>query len=165
MADPIIKALNQRLATKIANVKPQGTMGPGGPDALSKFDHVLQKKQDDMMMQKLSDSIIDKPSDNKMQALSADDIKIEINEGEFGSTTNFDGKKAMSDLFTNINNDVLKMDSIIEVLSSDNTRLSRRQLLAYQASIGTLTINTDLFSKLAQSISQNLNTILQTNLG
>ncbi len=164
MADPIIKALNERLATKIANVKPAGTM-PGGADAISKFDQVLQKKQQNLMLDKLAEVVNDKPTDSKMQVLSADDIKLSVNEGEFGATSNFDGKKALSNLFTHINDDALKMDSIIEVLSADETRLSRRQLLAYQASIGTLTINTDLFSKLAQSISQNLNTLLQTNLG
>ena len=164
MTDSIIKALNQRLATQIANVKPIAPGALGTPGA-SKFDAVLQNKQENLMMEKLSANILDKPTDDKMQVLSADDIQINIKDGEFGSTTNFDGKKALTSLFSNINNDALKMDSIIEVLSSDTTKLSRKQLLAYQASIGTLTINTDRFSKLAQSISQNLNTLLQTNLG
>ncbi|EKD51670.1 MAG: hypothetical protein ACD_62C00208G0004 [uncultured bacterium] len=163
MVDPIIKTLNQKVAEKIANVKPLG--GPGGTDTISKFDEVLQKKQSNAMMEKLSEAIVDKPTGGDMQVLSADNIKLQISEGEFSNVSNFDGKQAFSNIFSSINSDVVKMDSIIEVLASDNTRLSRRQLLAYQASIGTLTINTELFSKLAQSISQNLNTLLQTNLG
>lgn len=162
MVDLLIKKLNQRLAQTISNVTP----GQQGPQALSRFDQILNNKQNEIMFEKLSEAIQgDSHTSNKMQTLSAEDIKINIQEGEFGASTSFDAKQTVSQLFSTINNDALKMDSIIEVLASDDVHLSRRQLLAYQASIGTLTINTELFSKLAQSLSQNLNTLLQTNLG
>lgn len=166
MTDPIIKQLNNRLAEKIANVKPAGTDQMGGMGGVSKFDMILNQKQETSSMEKLGQVVNNedfKKSD--MEVLSAEDIKINIANSEFGQTTNFSGKNAVSELFSTINNDTLKMDSIVEVLSSSETKLSRRQLLAYQASIGTLTINTELFSKLAQSLSQNINTVLQTNMG
>lgn len=165
MKDVIVKQLNSRLANKIANTRPAaGVHGDFG--GASKFDQVLNKKRDNSMMQKFSTTLVDNHiEDNNMEVFSADNIKINIQEGEFSNKTAFDGKNAVSELFSTINNDALKMDSIIEVLSSTETKLSRRQLLAYQASIGSLTINTEMFSKLAQSLSQNINTILQTNMG
>ncbi|MBF0104876.1 MAG: hypothetical protein HQM16_06070 [Deltaproteobacteria bacterium] len=166
MTDMIIKNLNSRFAEKISNtrpaVTPQGDFGGG----VSKFDQVLSEKRDNKLLDKLSATIIDEQATgNKMEVFKADDIKINIQEGEFAQTTTFDGKDIVSNLFSTINNDTSKMDSIIEVLSASDTKLSRRQLLAYQASIGTLTINTDMFSKLAQTLSQNINTVLQTNMG
>lgn len=163
MTDPIIKQLNTRLAEKIANVKPQGSEQIGG---MSKFDMILNQKQETNSMEKLGQTISDQNfQKSDLEVLDANDIKINISSTEMGKTTDFTPKNAMSDLFSTLNNDTLKMDSIVEVLSSSDTNLSRRQLLAYQASIGSLTMNTELFSKLAQSLSQNINTVLQTNMG
>ena len=165
MKDLIIKQLNNKLATKISNTKPAGSQ-PGGELGVSKFDQVLNKKQDNLMLEKLSENLIgNSDTDKKMEVLSAENIKINVQAGEFANTSTFNGKNAVTDLFSTINNDALKMDSIIEVLSANDTKLNRRQLLAYQASIGTLTLNTDMFSKLAQTLSQNINTLLQTNMG
>jgi hypothetical protein len=102
---------------------------------------------------------------NEASVLSADNIKINVNNAEMQTSSNFDPKKSFFDLFSTLNNDMLSLDASIEVLSDPNTKLSRRQLLAYQAGIGNITITTELFSKLAQSVSQNLNTLLQTNIG
>jgi len=163
MADSIIKDLNKQLAGKVANIKPAGNNLPSG--GVSSFDAVLKNKRQGAIFEKIEQTFLEDSSKDKMQVLNAEDIKIDINEAEFGSETNFDGKKAVMDMFSTINDDSLKMDSIIEVLSSDDVKLSRRQILAYQASIGTLTVNTDLVSKLAQSVSQNLMTFFQMNLG
>ncbi|MCP5463559.1 MAG: hypothetical protein H7A33_00880 [Deltaproteobacteria bacterium] len=160
MTDPIIKKLNMRLAQKVSNLKPGG-LNPGQTGAKS-FDDVLKTKQDNSFLEKLSSSVTDKsPALNQINAIPADDIQINISEGELAGRVPGSSKEWVQNLFTQVNSDVLKMDSIIEVLSSSNTKVSRRQLLAYQASIGTLTINTEMFSKLAQSVSQNLNTVLQ----
>lgn len=164
MTDPLIKHLNKRLADTINRVNPANQENL--PGSVSQFDQVLSQKQNMAVYEKLAETIMgDQPVRNQMQVLDAKNIDVEFSAGEFARSSTFEGKKALFDLFATINNDALKMDSIVEVLSSDNIKLSRRQLLAYQASIGSLTINTELFSRLAQSISQNINTVLQTNMG
>ncbi|OVE82462.1 hypothetical protein BVY03_00930 [bacterium K02(2017)] len=164
MKDAIIKKLNSRLAEKISNTVPLNRNNENS--GASKFDKVLNQKQNDLKADKLTESLINNnANDTKMEVFSAKDIQINIEQGEFAGQGTYEDKNAVSEIFSTINNDALKMDSIIEVLSSSNTRLSRRQLLAYQASIGSLTINTEMFSKLAQSLSQNINTLLQTNMG
>lgn len=168
--DGLTKLLNQRLAKTISNTKPAGTNGPGGSVGVSKFDAILNQKTSthnsalDTLSKTISGQDIGQSSQD-MEVFSADDIQINVQEGELANSSTFNAKDTVSQLFSTINNDALKMDSIIEVLSSNDTKLNRRQLLAYQASIGTLSINTDLFSKLAQSLSQNINTLLQTNMG
>ena len=163
MTDMIIKKLNQKLAEKITQNQP-GLQESG---QTSKFDQILTNKQNTSLMEKISESISgDSLNADKMKTLPADDIQINIQSGDLAAqSTTFDGKKVVTDMFSTLNSDMVKMDSMIEVLSSSDTQLSRRQLLAYQASIGTLSINTELFSRLAQSVSQNLNTLLQTNVG
>lgn len=162
MADIIIKKLNEKLATKVSgNLPPAAETGQQ-----SKFDQVLTNKQNTAVFEKLAESIAgDNIQADQIKTQSAADIQINIQGGEFANQSTFDGKQTIANLFSTINSDMVKMDSMIEVLSSPDTKLSRRQLLAYQASIGTLTINTELFSRLAQAVSQNLNTLLQTNVG
>lgn len=163
MTDMIIKKLNQKLAEKITQNQP-GLQESG---QTSKFDQILTNKQNNnVMMEKLAESISGNDvTANQTKTVSADDIQINIRSGDLSAQSTFDGKKVVTDMFSTLNNDMAKMDSMIEVLSSSDTKLSSRQLLAYQASIGTLSINTELFSRLAQSVSQNLNTLLQTNVG
>lgn len=167
MVDVIIKALNERIAQQIATKTPSS--GEGTPS--SKFDMALNdaiSKRDNSsheMVQKLMEQIRGSETSNEASVLSADNIKINVNNAEMQTSSNFDPKKSFFDLFSTLNNDMLSLDASIEVLSDPNTKLSRRQLLAYQAGIGNITITTELFSKLAQSVSQNLNTLLQTNIG
>jgi hypothetical protein len=167
MVDVIIKALNERIAQQIATKTPSSSEGMPA----SKFDMALNdaiNKRDNSsheMVQKLMEQIRGSETSNEASVLSADNIKINVNNAEMQTSSNFDPKKSFFDLFSTLNNDMLSLDASIEVLSDPNTKLSRRQLLAYQAGIGNITITTELFSKLAQSVSQNLNTLLQTNIG
>ncbi len=162
MTDIIIKKLNQKLAEKITQNQP-GLQESG---QTSKFDQILTNKQNNNVMEKIAESLAGEDvTANQIKTVPADDIQINIQSGDLSAQSTFNGKKVVTDMFATLNNDMAKMDSMIEVLSSSDTQLSRRQLLAYQASIGTLSINTELFSRLAQSVSQNLNTLLQTNVG
>lgn len=166
MTDVIIKQLNQRISTTIGNNQPATPGGAGG--ALSKFDQVLTGKLDNKeLLQKMSGAIgaDENVTKSNMNSIAASDIKINIQSGEFSKQTTFDGKKAVSDLFSTINSDSLKMDSIIEVLSASDTKLTRRQLLAYQYTLGNISLTTEMCSKLASSLSTNLSTLLQTNMG
>ncbi len=164
MADVLIKQLNDRIATTIGKNKPAGVGGEAG-GAVSKFDQVLTNKLDStQMLKKMSDAIGGESiTKSNMNSISASDIKINVQQGEFGKERTFDGKKAVSDLFSTLNNDSLKMDSVIEVLSSSDTKLTRRQLLAYQYTMSNISLTTEMCSKMASSLSQNLNTLLQTN--
>jgi len=164
MKDVLTKFLDTRLANKIANLKPAGTEQPG-TGSLSKFDQVLQSKKNDMLMDKMS-QIVEQNSnlDTDMEVMSADNIKINIQSGEFNQDTNFGVKNGLGKLFSIINDDSNKLSTIVEVLAK-NPNVSRGQLLAYQAHIGALSLNVEMFSKLAQTLSQNINTLLQTNMG
>lgn len=165
MTDIIIKQLNKRISNQMANSKPAGV---NGNPVVSKFDEVLSSKTQNQnnTLEQLAKSISSDNLSNQPQTISADDIKINVKDAELSTAENgtFDAKKAVTNIFSTINNDSLKMDSIIEVLSSDNTKLSHRQLLAYQASIGTMTVNVEMFAKIATQFSQDFNTLWQLNL-
>ena len=163
MVDKIIKDLNQEVANKLAKLRPAENSLYSGQ--VSPFEDILNDRRQKLIFDKMEQTLLHDNVQDKMRVMAADDIHIDIKDEEFGAQGTFDGKKALVDMFATINDDSLKMDSIIEVLSSEDVKLSRRQLLAYQASIGTLTINVDLVSKLAQSVSQNLMTFFQMNLG
>lgn len=163
MVDKIINDLNQEIASKLAKLPP--AQNSIYNNQVSPFEDILNDKRQRLVFDKLEKTLLQDGAGDKMQVMAADDIKITIKDEEFAAQGTFDSKRALMDVFGAINDDSLKMDSIIEVLASEDVKLSRRQLLAYQASIGTLTINTDLVSKLAQSVSQNLMTFFQMNLG
>lgn len=160
--DPLVKKLNQRIASKVANQKT--TPGVNAPGKLN-FDDVLQAKRSDNTpsIEKMVSEMHETKGD--MQVLSAEGIEVSMNEADMGASTNFNAKDKFFDIFSKMNQDMVSLDSSIEVLSDPNVKLSRRQLLAYQAGIGNMTINTELFSRMAQSVSKNLNTLLQTNIG
>lgn len=157
MVDKIIGKLNEQIAGKVSNQAPKG-------DNLSKFDEVLNKKQGNLGIEKLAESYLESSKPDEIKVVSADNIQIQFNDSELNTSTTIEGK-GVSELFSAINNDMLSMDAAIEVLSSGDVKLTRSQMLAYQHAMGTTTIGIDLYSKLVQSISQNLNTLLQTNLG
>ena len=154
--DPLIKKLNQRIATKIAN---QNLPSQNPQTQKLNFDEILQAKQNDApKIEQIASN------DSSMKAISADGIEIDMTNLSNDGTHEFSVKDRFMDLFGKMNQDMVSLDSSIEVLSDPNIKLSRRQLLAYQAGIGNMTINSELFSKLAQSVSQNLNTMLQTQV-
>lgn len=156
--DVLINQLNERIAEQIISRKPADLGKPS-----TNFSDVLDSKRSSMVMQALTDQIAGEK--DGMKVISANDIKINRVDFDAEKTTNFDPKQKMMDLFGGLNEDMVSLDASIEVLSDPNVKLSRRQLLAYQAGIGNMTINTELFSKMAQAVSQNLTTVLNTNVG
>lgn len=159
--DPLIKILNKRISNQIAN---QNQPAQNQPQKLN-FADVLDSKRSNTMIEKMSE-IITQEKGSEMQVHSASNIQINRLETDVEmSQSQSDPQNKIVDLFSSLNEDMLGLDASIEVLADPNVRLSRRQLLAYQAGIGHMTINTELFSKLAQATSQNLTTILNTNVG
>ena len=163
MADIVIKNLNSRISQSVSGAG----IGAGAPAQTGQsFQQILSGKSNDKLIEKLTEMTnSEKLGSQNLTALSGDNITIKNSAASESAGGAANPKKTVSDLFSTINNDSLKMDSIIEVLSSDQTKLSKKQLLAYQASIATLSLNTEMFSKLASSLSQNINTLLQTNMG
>lgn len=159
--DKLTKILNQRVAEKVA----RSTVAT--PDQLvpkKSFADVLDAKQKGPeVLDGLMNDIKGRADDYQVQ--SGADIKVSFKNFDVEKSSDFDPKKKVADIFGSLNEDMLSMDATIEVLADPNLKLSRRQLLAYQAGIGQMTINTELFSKMAQSVSQNLSTILNTNVG
>lgn len=165
MVDVLIKNLNAKIADRVANVNPSGP-GVGGPN--STFQQILGSKRQNALLERMQNFVGEAVPQyhNQAEAISAKDIQVtQPLDGGTVEVAPLSGDNMVNKVFGYLNQQATQMDSIVEVLSSTKTPLSRRQLLAYQASIGTLTINVDLFSKLAQTFSQNLNTLLQTNLG
>lgn len=158
MVDKLISELNQRISSVVS-----GKTAPLSDGASSKFDYVLDNKRNQLMMDKISDMSVG-GGKNDMKVMSAENIDISFNESEITTESKTPGKN-ISDLFSTINNDMLNLDATIEILSSKDMKLTKSQLLACQIATGTTSLSIDMYSKLVQSISQNLNTILQTNLG
>lgn len=159
--DKLTQILNQRVAEKVA----KSTVA--SPDQMApkkSFAEVLEAKQKGPeLLEGLMNDMKGRPDDFQVQ--SGADIKVSFKNFDVEKSSSFDPKQKIGDIFGSLNEDMLSMDATIEVLADPGVKLSRRQLLAYQAGIGQMTINTDLFSKMAQSISQNLNTLLNTNVG
>ena len=160
--DKLTKLLNQRIASKVATGMPG--VSPDAMPGKKNFAEVLESKQaSPQVLEGLLSDMKGRPDDYQVQ--SGADIKVSFNNFEVEKSSSFDPKNKIADIFSSLNEDMVGMDATIEVLADPNVKLSRRQLLAYQAGIGQMTINTELFSKMAQAISQNLNTILNTNVG
>jgi hypothetical protein len=182
--DKIVAKLNEKLAEQVAKKKPENTLTeqPGGQ---SKFSQMLQEKisqstpvtdslqnqittaqkgQSEELFAKMNEELKSEEQ-QELKVVSADDIRINISDSELGTQTRLDPKEKFLGIFEDLNSDMLSLDSAIEVLADPGTKLTKRQLLAYQAGIGNMTINTELFSRLAQSVAQNLNTLLNTNVG
>lgn len=160
--DPLISKLNQQISDKIKN-KPIAPGESGGQNV--SFEKVLSEKRNETQALNL-DNLVNEPKTD-MQVLSADNLHINMANSETGHAAGgqFDPKKKFFGVFEDLNSDMLSLDSSIEVLANPDIKLSKRQLLAYQAGIGNMTINSELFSRLAQTVAQNLNTLLQTNVG
>jgi hypothetical protein len=158
--DPLIGQLNQRISEQVIGKKPVDL----GKPTQSFADVLDSKRTNNAVMEKLSEQLGDDKGSG-LKVLSANDIKINRVDFDAEKNTNFDPKQKLMDLFGGLNEDMISLDASIEVLSDPNVKLNRRQLLAYQAGIGNMTINTELFSKMAQAVSQNLTTLLNTNIG
>jgi|APSaa5957512535_1039671.scaffolds.fasta_scaffold256983_1 hypothetical protein len=160
MSEHLISQLNQRIASTIAKQKPLNGNGAG---AASKFDQILTQKQN-TGFEKLVDAMSN--GSDSMKAMPANDIQINIGNSEVETSfAGGDAKQGAFGMFSKINSDMLKMDSMVDVLSSGNVRMGRKELLAYQIAANGFSLSTDLYTKMAQMVSTNLNTLFQMNLG
>lgn len=141
--DQITKILNSRISNKIAQNQP-------GPDQLGKkvdFKEVLETKKSSM--EDLVQSLMN-PDQKDVQVQSVEHIDMNLKSSELSMNTASPSEKGF-DLFAKLNDDFNSMDMAIEVLSDPNIKLNKKQLLAYQAGIGNLTVNIELFTKMAQA--------------
>lgn len=142
----LTKILNQRIAEKIANNQPS-------PDQLGQkmnFGEILDSKRqstDDLM-----NAVMGQNNDASLNVQSMDHIQVDMKNAESISTHNQgqSWQKGM-DVFSELNNNYNSMNMAVEVLSDPSTKLSKQQLLAYQAGIGNMTVNIELMTKLVQN--------------
>lgn len=160
MMDPLISALNQQVTNKISGNQIASNPAPGA----TQFADVLKTKQSDVVMDKLMDNIIG-GSGSEPKVASAESIQINRLDHDVEHTTNFSPKQKIGELFANINQDMGNMDSLIEVLSDPNSKLSRQELLGCEFFMHKATMTIEMGSKGLQMLSQNLNTVLNTNVG
>lgn len=160
MVDKIIKHLNQKVTEKISQNNPLQNVSP----QQNNFADVLESKR--QSSGKFLENMITemKGGGEEFQVQSGAHIQVSFQNFDVEKSSTFSPNTKLTDLFGSLNEDMLSMDSAIEVLSDPSVRLSRRQLFAVQAGIQHMSINTELFSRLAQSISQNLNTLLNTQV-
>lgn len=156
--DALIAALNQRVSNKIT----QETPLPDAGRPAQSFSDVLDSKRSTLVMDKISSEFSAEKGDIKV--LPASDIELANNNFDVQQTNDINPKQKITELFSGLNDNMNSLDASIEVLSDPNVKLSRRQLLAYQAGIGQLSIMTELSSKVIQSVSTAANQILSTNI-
>lgn len=153
MKDKIVKNLNTRIADKIAKNQP-------GPDQLGgqvNFDSVLETKK--AGISELVSAVRGNEADVQVQ--SADHIDITMSDNELGVKNQKSPWDRGYDILASLNEDFISLDSSIEILSDPNTKLNRKQLLAYQAGIGNVTLNIEMFTKLSQTVVRSANQVLQ----
>ena len=161
MMDPLIGTLNQQVTNKISGNNALPNPGNGGA---TPFADVLKSKQSDSVMEKLLDNIVDNRG-NEPKVASAESIQINRLDTDVEKSTNFSPKQKVTELFSNINQDMGNMDSLIEVLSDPKSKLSRQEMLGCEFFMHKATMTVEMGSKGLQMLSQNINTVLNTNVG
>lgn len=158
--DALISALNQRISNEVAKNKPADI---GGVTGKQSFAEILDAKNSDKLLDKITDNM--KQSGGDIKVIAADNIQVNPANLEIEKSSNFDAKGKVMELFSGLNDDLNNLDSAIEVLCDPGVKLSRRQLLAYQAGIGQFALTAEMSSKMVQAGTTSLQTILNTNIG
>lgn len=158
--DTLIKNLNQKIAEKIANSRPSQEIMPQGQS----FAEVLQAKQQGHG--ELLETMVNEMKGNTADFNVQSGAHIEVNlASQDIEKTGLGVESKVSDLFSSINEDMLAFDALFEAISDPKVKFNRRQLFAVQAGIQHLSINTELFAKMVQAISTNINTVFNIQAG
>lgn len=158
--DALISALNQRISNEIAKKQPADA---GIATGKQSFAEILDSKSSEKVLDKITENM--KQSGGDIKVIAADNIQVNPANLEIEKSSNFDAKGKVMELFSGLNDDLNNLDSAIEVLCDPGVKLSRRQLLAYQAGIGQFALTAEMSSKMVQAGTTSLQTILNTNIG
>jgi hypothetical protein len=157
-SDPLIQILNKRISSNIADNTQPATAKP-----TQNFSEVLDSKRNEKLFEKLSEQM--GGSKNEVKVTNASDIQINRLNTDVENQTNFDPKQKVMDIFASLNDNMTSMDDMIEVLSDPNIKLSRDQLLACQLFSTKASSFAELSSKLLQSVSSTITSLVNTNVG
>lgn len=156
--DPIISKLNQQAIQKMQNnIRPSDPYTQGPSPFQQKFDNTMAER----MLEKIREDY--GPAQKDMTVLSAENINVTANRPEMGGLPTSVSDKYY-DLFKGMNRDLLSLDSAIETLNTPGVKISPRQLLAFQAGIGSTMIMAEGFSRFTEAVNRGIQTIVQTQV-
>ncbi|MBX7149083.1 hypothetical protein K1X76_08345 [bacterium] len=155
--DPIVAKLNDALNKKVQeSIKPQG-------EGVS-FQNTLDDKITSRFIDRLKDDAKIDVGQN-MSIVSADDIKIETTNPELDTNKIFSASDQMENMFKEMNNGLLGMDSALETIAAPNTKLSYQDCLKLQMFTAHTGLMAEAFSKFTDGLTRGITTILQTQAG
>lgn len=157
--DPVLSKLNQVASQKInQGFSTKGLQG----SSPSSFQTKLDTSFTDKLLEKMSEDRLGHASEVK--ALSADDIQITTKNKEVDGTSAFSPTEKYFSMFKDLNKDMLSLDSVIDVLSNSNVKLSPRELLKIQATVSNFTVFAEGFSKFTDIVQRSIQTIVNTQV-
>lgn len=156
--DPIISKLNQQAIQKLQNnIQQSGPYTQEPSQFQQKFDNTMA----DRMLERIREDYGANQKD--ITVLSAENINVTTKRPEMGGMSPSATEKYY-DMFKDMNRDLLSLDSAIETLTTPGTRITPRQLLAFQAGIGSTMIMAEGFSRFTEAISRGIQTVVQTQV-
>lgn len=155
--EPIVNQLNQ-----IATQKLQKNVQPLTSEA-SSFQNVLDQSLTDRLLETMQGQMSSE-NKNEMTVLSAENIHIETSgSGELSGMVEGEGNglgDKFFNLFKDVNQDLLGMDSAIEALTTPGVKFTPSQILALQAGVSNATIMAEGFTKTIDGFAKALQTTL-----
>lgn len=165
--DPVMAKLNEAIQQKVgqsAGISATGVQPK--PDPIEIGGGSFNQTLADKMLEKIQGESLSAPG--AFSGLSAESIQIRekgveaaIRSGEF--TEEPLGEKFFS-AFKEMNRDLVGLDAAIEVLSTDNLKLTLPQALSLQAGTTNVMIYTEAFSRFVDVVGRSINTITQTQV-
>lgn len=158
--DPLIAKLNSAIASQIETPKAFAQAPQLQNGETSGFQSTLDNK----LTERLMDSIMgDSIDSGQMKTLSAENIHVETETSDIARGSKIDSTDSAFDMFKTINRDMLSLDNAIETLTS-GVKLKPQQLLALQAGVSNVSIQTEAFSKLTGAVASGIQSLVQTQV-
>lgn len=165
--DPVMAKLNEAIQQKVGQGAGIGASGiQPRPDPVEIGGASFNQTMADKMMEKIQGESLSAPG--TFSGLSAEGIQIRekgaeagIRSGEF--TEEPLGERFFS-AFKEMNRDLVGLDSAIEVLSTDNLKLTLPQALSLQAGTTNVMIYTEAFSRFVDVVGRSIQTITSTQV-
>lgn len=153
--EPIVNQLNQVATQKLKkNVEPLTS-------EVSPFQNILDQSLTDRLLETMQEQMSSETK-NEMTVLSAENIHLEVSHPEelslAGEQNNLSDK--FFNLFKEVNQDMLSLDSAIEALTTPGVKFKPSQILALQAGVSNATIMAEGFTKAVDGVARAIQSTL-----
>lgn len=165
--DPVMAKLNEAIQQKIGQGAGIGVSGAQPkPSEIEIGGQTFNRTLADKMMEKIQGESISSPE--LFSGLSAEGITIREKNVEAGIRSGEFGEEPLGDrffsAFREMNRDLVGLDAAIEVLSTDNLKLTLPQALSLQAGTTNVMIYTEAFSRFVDVVGRSIQTITSTQV-